>query len=170
MLYVRQKYRFNWATRSHAWKLWQRLTKRRQNCLLQLGHAFSRVETNRAGTGPRDEISLQLGHAFSRVETKMRKFNSHKFIWLQLGHAFSRVETADLGSMAYLTTPASIGPRVLTRGNIFRSAPVVKPAPASIGPRVLTRGNSGGGRNVQRHLLTLQLGHAFSRVETHYLV
>src|ERR1700682_6706881 len=84
---------------------------------------------------------------------------------LQLGHAFSRVETERVSVNRAPTLPASIGPRVLTRGNIslhpnetganccfnwatrshawkrYREPNPVPTKVASIGPRVLTRGN-----------------------------
>ena len=42
---------------------------------------------------------LQLGHAFSRVETKSIQFATLSSSKLQLGHAFSRVETRFANAM-----------------------------------------------------------------------
>ena len=61
---------------------------------------------------------LQLGHAFSRVETGCSDAHWVLSDVLQLGHAFSRVETGDALRGNTGIPYASIGPRVLTRGNV----------------------------------------------------
>ena len=133
---------FNWATRSHAWKLPVRPKFQRPIDRLQLGHAFSRVETRHSedgiyfpdlpSIGPR---VLTRGNELAAVSLGARKIS------LQLGHAFSRVETLLSCSCKYTRSLSSIGPRVLTRGNpsiVFR---IDGSMLSSIGPRVLTRGN-----------------------------
>ena|ERR1700682_2723346 len=85
---------------------------------------------------------LQLGHAFSRVETRSLRWPAQDLLPLQLGHAFSRVETPSPHACKLARSVASIGPRVLTRGNTCLSTYMRRELLASIGPRVLTRGNS----------------------------
>ena len=158
--------------------------------LLQLGHAFSRVETIFSALCCACVIQLQLGHAFSRVETcRMIEIVTHlpgfnwatrshawklsgycfrlrpllRFNWATRSHAWKLLRAASTAPDAW--GDASIGPRVLTRGNEAALRPIENTTAASIGPRVLTRGNlkkySGDIKFSQ-----LQLGHAFSRVET----
>ena len=65
-----------------------------------------------------DVCELQLGHAFSRVETVPAVAFVLSVSKLQLGHAFSRVETRLRWARGAGRSQTSIGPRVLTRGNI----------------------------------------------------
>ena len=132
---------FNWATRSRAWKEGIYDGRICRICMLQLGHALSRVESERRKanrritkcrfnwatrsrawkvralkTWTKSREELQLGHALSRVE---RLSGAGPFVvreWLQLGHALSRVERVERLALADYRRLASIGPRALARG------------------------------------------------------
>src|ERR1700687_4275373 len=149
---------FNWATRSHAWKLTRPSATLVRILGLQLGHAFSRVETLSAVGRCVSFLALQLGHAFSRVETFAPDSRLGMGRWLQLGHAFSRVETTSAACGFISCKMASIGPRVLTRGNVAVGKHALDPVHASIGPRVLTRGNADNSAYDCAPVFTLQLG------------
>src|SRR6266851_581348 len=134
--------RFNWATRSRAWKHAGLTFVQPVQGLLQLGHALSRVETYKllsllvhqgcASIGPR---ALARGNMSLTPSTRSTKpsFNwaTRSRAWkraikvavvcgripLQLGHALSRVETDRCGELFEFVDGASIGPRALARGN-----------------------------------------------------
>ncbi len=132
--------RFNWATRSRAWK-----ARKPSTCLparppLQLGHALSRVERGAITPDERVEALASIGpRALARGKTWPHSpCTPYKdsFNWATRSRAWKEFAEplVDRGSLA------SIGPRALARGKTDTPEERVKKLAASIGPRALARG------------------------------
>ncbi len=112
-------------------------------------------------------MMLQWGHASSRVETKRLAMYGTEPNPASMGpRVFTRGNPCRCSSIPLAQT-ASMGPRVFTRGNLDFPAIKRDESNASMGPRVFTRGNWQRRPDSRRGKTLLQWGHASSRVETH---
>ena len=135
-----QRAGFNGATRLHAWK--QQWLKAKRILVFSFNgatrlHAWKLVGLPASGA---TMLMLQWGHASSRVETMAF------LVWRAMLYCFNGATRLHAWKLAVLVTPgeampASMGPRVFTRGNSATSSDRVEQGGASMGPRVFTRGN-----------------------------
>ncbi|GEM_PF-857468 len=85
---------------------------------------------------------LQWGHGYSAVETLFKEIQQLPSVLLQWGHGYSAVETYWSIALSAVTSRASMGPRLFSRGNLA------------------------GERGAAESSAALQWGHGYSAVET----
>ncbi len=111
---------------------------------LQWGRGFSAAEiwlpiadAHRAGR-------LQWGRGFSAAEIQATIQAAREMAELQWGRGFSAAEIPQVEPCGRLDQePASMGPRLFSRGNSRKKRWPMPPPTASMGPRLFSRGNMG---------------------------
>ena len=112
--------------------------------VLQWGHDFSAVEIFTSLN------KLHQAGGFNGATTFQPWKSHHSFQarltrqMLQWGHDFSAVEIPLAASIVARYSPASMGPRLFSRGNQLSRPVISKKSMASMGPRLFSRGNGAG--------------------------
>src|SRR5690606_26455926 len=182
--------RFNGATASQPWKPARKRLYQQALKSLQWSHGFSAVET-RSRSRRRARLRRFNGATASQpwkpvgllgVAAGRRRFNGATASqpWkrgrpsaasgigslLQWSHGFSAVETGPLHDPHPPTQPASMEPRLLSRGNRLVRHANGRGRGASMEPRPRSRGNRARARRQATRAAELQWSHGFSAVET----
>jgi len=108
---------------------------------------------------------LQWGHDFSAVEITWQNVGSNTSIELQWGHDFSAVEMGQAGELAVKAMSFNGATTFQPWKSCWRWSAQRWALPASMGPRLFSRGNTFSGSLAAVTTIPLQWGHDFSAVE-----